>query len=118
MSGSIGAQDVLALFARTRPLFTALGDERRQEIVVFLLESAAPRSVGDIAAHLKLSQPATSHHLKILRDADLLTVRRNGALRLYDLNAKAYPDLLTPMRDLITLIISCASGLEEQPSSQ
>ncbi|MFI7108475.1 ArsR/SmtB family transcription factor [Nonomuraea sp. NPDC050227] len=115
MSGSIEARDVLALFARTRPLFTALGDERRQEIVVHLLESAGPRSVGDIAAHLGLSQPATSHHLKILRDADLLTARRKGTLRLYDLNADAYPELLTPLRDLITMIISCASGLGEQP---
>ncbi|MFF0866988.1 ArsR/SmtB family transcription factor [Nonomuraea sp. NPDC003560] len=115
MSGPIEARNVLALFARTRPLFTALGDERRQEIVVHLLESAEPRSVGDIAAHLELSQPATSHHLKILRDADLLTVRRKGTLRLYDLNAGAYPELLTPLRDLITMIISCASGLGEQP---
>ncbi|MEV4566409.1 metalloregulator ArsR/SmtB family transcription factor [Nonomuraea sp. NPDC049419] len=109
MSGPIERGDVAALFATTRPLFTALGDERRQEIVVFLLEAAAPRSVGDIAAHLELSQPATSHHLKILREAGLLRVRRSGALRLYELDAAACPGLLTPMRDLITKIITCSS---------
>lgn len=109
MTGHAEAQDVLALFATTRPLFTALGDERRQEIIVFLLESGASRSVGDIADHLGLSQPAVSHHLKILRDAGLLTVRRNGAQRLYALNAADYPRLLTPLRDLTSSIIACAT---------
>lgn len=102
------SQDVARLFAQTRPLLTALGDERRQDVIVFLLESGAPRSVGDIAVRLGLSQPATSHHLKILRDAGLLTVRRNGAQRLYELNAAAYPHLLVPLRDLAETIITCA----------
>ncbi|MEU4226459.1 metalloregulator ArsR/SmtB family transcription factor [Nonomuraea sp. NPDC026600] len=110
MTGHAAARDVLALFATTRPLFTALGDERRQEIIVFLLESGASRNVGDIADHLGLSQPAVSHHLKILRDAGLLTVRRDGAYRLYALNAADYPRLLTPLRDLTSSIIACATA--------
>ncbi|GAA2775742.1 metalloregulator ArsR/SmtB family transcription factor [Nonomuraea dietziae] len=114
MSGPVAARDVLALFSQTRPLFTALGDERRQEIIVFLLESTDPRSVGEIAAHLNLSQPAASHHLKILRDARLVTVRRSGTQRLYALNAADYPQLLTPMRDLVTLIVSCAMASPPQ----
>lgn len=112
--GTSTAAAVLARFAETRPLFTALGDERRQEIIVFLLESGAPRSVGDIAAHLGLSQPAVSHHLKILRDAELLTVRREGTLRLYALNAAAYPRLLDPLKDLATQIITCATELQAE----
>ncbi|MER6514659.1 metalloregulator ArsR/SmtB family transcription factor [Nonomuraea sp. NPDC001636] len=102
------SQDVARLFARTRPLLTGLGDERRQDVIVFLLESAAPRSVGDIAGRLGLSQPAISHHLKVLREAGLLTVRRRGAQRLYELNAAAYPELLVPLRDLAETIITCA----------
>ncbi|MEV4115186.1 metalloregulator ArsR/SmtB family transcription factor [Nonomuraea sp. NPDC049695] len=110
MTGQSAAREVLRLFAVTRPLFTALGDERRQEIIVFLLDAGAPRSVGDIAAHLGLSQPAVSHHLKILRDARLLTVRRSGTQRLYELNAADYPGLLTPLRDLTSTIIDCATA--------
>lgn len=108
MNGPPTAQDVLGLFAVTRPLFTALGDERRQEILAFLLEAGASRSVGDIAGHLGLSQPATSHHLKILRDGGLVTVERSGAQRLYALDAAQYPHLLAPLRDLATMIIECA----------
>ncbi|MEV0235274.1 metalloregulator ArsR/SmtB family transcription factor [Nonomuraea sp. NPDC050786] len=115
MTGQSAAQEVLRLFAATRPLFTALGDERRQEIIVFLLDAGAPRSVGDVAAHLGLSQPAVSHHLKILRDARLLTVRRSGTQRLYELNAADYPGLLAPLRDLTSTIIDCATAPEAPP---
>jgi ArsR family transcriptional regulator len=70
-----------ARFMQSQPLCTALGDERRQTIIILLLRAGAARSVGEIAAQLELSQLAVSHHLKILRDARLLTVERKGTQR-------------------------------------
>ncbi|MEV6106998.1 metalloregulator ArsR/SmtB family transcription factor [Streptomyces sp. NPDC051940] len=106
---TVAAQDVLDLFAQSQPLFTALGDERRQTIVVLLLRSGGALNVGEIARELKLSQPAVSHHLKILRDAGLLSVERSGTLRLYAFNAPKIVDVLTPMKELVELITECTA---------
>ncbi|MFI9534721.1 ArsR/SmtB family transcription factor [Nocardia fusca] len=54
--------------------------------------------MGEIAAKIGLSQPAVSHHLKILRAARLLTVERRGTLRFYTLNGAELTDLLAPLR--------------------
>jgi DNA-binding transcriptional ArsR family regulator len=45
------------------------------------------RSVGELVARLKLSQPGVSKHLKVLRDAGLVEVRSEGKLRWYGLHA-------------------------------
>lgn len=85
-------EEILARFTQSQPLFTALGDERRQTIIILLLRASATRSVGEIAAQLQLSQPAVPHHLKILRDARLLTVERRGTQRRYALNTAEYAE--------------------------
>jgi DNA-binding transcriptional ArsR family regulator len=66
--------------------FRALGDPVRQRMLA-LLEAAGERCVSDIAGHFELSQPAISHHLRILRDARLVTARRRGKEILYAINA-------------------------------
>src|SRR5262245_897982 len=45
-------------------------------------------SVGDLTALTKVSQPTVSHHLAILRDADLVHVRHEGKQTFYTLNQK------------------------------
>jgi DNA-binding transcriptional ArsR family regulator len=57
---------------------------------------------------MDLSQPAVSHHLKILRDARLLTVAHKGTQRLYSLNADGYTKVLGPIRDLVDSITACS----------
>ncbi|MEV0366288.1 ArsR/SmtB family transcription factor [Nocardia fusca] len=63
-----------------------------------------------------LSQPAVSHHLKILRAARLLTLERRGTLRCYTLNGAELTDLLAPLRELVDQITSCADqpGIHER----
>jgi ArsR family transcriptional regulator, arsenate/arsenite/antimonite-responsive transcriptional repressor len=100
--------DVLSTFTRCQPLFTALGDGRRQAIIVLLLRAGAARGVGEIAVALGLSQPAVSHHLKILRDARLLTVERRGTQRRYGLNESAYAAVLAPLGALAAQMSGCA----------
>jgi len=57
-----------------------------------------PRSVGDIASELPVSRPAVSQHLRVLKEAKLVTERREGTRRLYRLDpsglaeARAYFD--------------------------
>jgi DNA-binding transcriptional ArsR family regulator len=59
----------------------ALGDPTRREI--FALIAKAPTAVGDIAGALPISRPAVSQHLKILKDAGLLSVHREGTRNIY-----------------------------------
>lgn len=44
---------------------------------------AGPKSVGDLAAAMPVSQPAVSQHLRVLRDAGLVDVRQQGTRRIY-----------------------------------
>ena len=59
----------------------ALAEPRRQQIL--RLVRAAPRSVGEIAEGVDVTQQAVSQHLQVLRDAGLVAVRRDGTRRLY-----------------------------------
>ncbi|WP_092381580.1 ArsR/SmtB family transcription factor [Micromonospora phaseoli] len=45
-----------------------------------------PRAVGELAAELPISRPAVSQHLKVLKDAGLVTDRTAGTRRVYRLN--------------------------------
>ena len=70
---------------------TALSDPTRR--LVFERILAAPRPVTAIAEGLPVSRPAVSQHLKVLKDAGLITERRDGARRLYVANPKALGEL-------------------------
>jgi DNA-binding transcriptional ArsR family regulator len=62
----------------------ALGDPTRRAIVECLAER--PRAVGELAAQLPVSRPAVSQHLKVLKQAGLVTERTAGTRRIYRLN--------------------------------
>jgi DNA-binding transcriptional ArsR family regulator len=64
--------------------FDALGDPHRRAIVELLHDG--DRSVGDLARHLPISRPAVSRHLRLLKDAGLVTDRAEGTRRLYRLH--------------------------------
>jgi DNA-binding transcriptional ArsR family regulator len=59
----------------------ALGDRTRRRI--FELLRNGPLAVGEIADELPVSRPAVSQHLRVLREAGLVTERRNGTRRIY-----------------------------------
>jgi DNA-binding transcriptional ArsR family regulator len=62
----------------------ALGDPTRRAIFERLLRG--PRSVGELAEGLPVSRPAVSQHLRVLKEARLVTERREGTRRIYSLN--------------------------------
>ena len=71
----------------------ALGDATRQKIVEVL--SVCPSSVADIARQLPVSRPAVSQHLRLLRDAGLVTLHSEGTRNIYQLN----PEGVAALRD-------------------
>lgn len=75
--------------------FRLLGDPTRLRILLFCLE--APRSVGDIAASLDLSQSLVSHHLRLLRGARLVRGNRQAKQIFYELADKHVSDMLVDM---------------------
>src|SRR5206468_1038745 len=62
----------------------ALGDSTRRAIFERLAER--PRAVGELALELPVSRPAVSQHLKVLKDAGLVSDRRTGSRRIYQLD--------------------------------
>ena len=64
--------------------FGALGDPNRRTIVAIL--ARGPRSVREIADQMPISRPAVSRHLRLLREAGLVTVESQGTRRLYQLD--------------------------------
>ena len=62
----------------------ALGDPTRRAIFERLRRG--PRSVGELAEGLPVSRPAVSQHLRVLREAELVSERREGTRRIYSLN--------------------------------
>lgn len=59
----------------------ALADERRRAILRLVWD--AERPAGEIAAHFDVSRPAISQHLSVLKEAGLVTERREGTFRFY-----------------------------------
>jgi len=71
---------------------TALGDPTRRTIFERLADR--PRAVGELARELPVSRPAVSQHLKVLKEAGLVTDRRAGNRRIYQLD----PDGVAALR--------------------
>jgi ArsR family transcriptional regulator len=70
-------------------LFKALGDETRLEMMGLLAAAGAELCACDIESHFSLSQPTISHHLKILREAGLITGERRGTWVYYAIDRAA-----------------------------
>ena len=69
-------------------LFKALGDETRLEMLGLLAGAGTELCACDIESHFELSQPTISHHLKILREAGLVTADRRGTWVYYALDKR------------------------------
>ncbi|TFI48051.1 metalloregulator ArsR/SmtB family transcription factor [Cytobacillus firmus] len=78
------SQKAIDVFRACIPLFHALSDPARQDIIILLAEHDA-LSVNEIAQQSNLSRPAISHHLKIMRDNNLVLTEQKGTQRLYTL---------------------------------
>jgi DNA-binding transcriptional ArsR family regulator len=83
--------------------FKVLAEPTRRRILDLLLER--PRPVGELVARLAISQPGVSKHLRVLREAGLVDVRKDAQRRWYELRPAPLADLdawLAPYRRLWT----------------
>ena len=68
-------------------VFEALADPTRRRIVELLAKEE--RSAGELAGHFRVSRPAVSKHLRVLREAGVVQVREEAQKRIYRLEPKA-----------------------------
>ncbi len=73
--------------ATTSDVFNAIAEPRRRQILD-LLAGGRAWPVGEVVQSLGLPQPAVSKHLGVLRKVGLVSVRKQGKLRLYELKAQ------------------------------
>jgi DNA-binding transcriptional ArsR family regulator len=75
--------------------FVALADPTRRAVFERLRQG--PKAVGDVAEGLTVSRPAVSQHLKVLKEARLVTVHRDGRRQFYAIDTQG----LAAMRDYL-----------------
>jgi len=71
--------------------FSVLAEPARRRVLDLLLDG--PRPVGELAGLLGLSQPGTSKHLRVLRDAGMVRVRTDGPRRWYELRPEPLAEI-------------------------
>ena len=73
-------------------VFKALNDPTRRQILELLREKDL--SAGEIAEAFNISKPSISHHLDLLKQANLVDSYRNGQFIIYSLNTSVVDDLI------------------------
>jgi DNA-binding transcriptional ArsR family regulator len=92
------------MFHSCAPLFIALGDEIRQQLILDIADAGADGiNVSNLTAKTHLSRPAISHHLKVLRDCGLIQPKKTGTQIFYQLNLK---DNLEDVNELVMSILN------------
>lgn len=77
---------------------SALADPTRRKILKLLKQNAL--SAGEISNQFKISAPAISKHLKILKNADLIRDNRNGKFIIYELNTSVLEEILLWVKNI------------------
>jgi len=79
--------------------FKALSDNTRRQILRYLREG--DMSAGEIAEKFNMSKPSISHHLTILKQADLVSDRRQGQNIIYSLNTSVFEELVGVLMEFV-----------------
>jgi ArsR family transcriptional regulator len=82
-------------------MYRALGDDTRLDVFRLIAAQPAPLCVCDIVDRFDLRQPTISHHLKVLRDAGLVTVSRRGVWAYYSVNPAGLAMLQNAVAELV-----------------
>ena len=90
-------------------VFSVIADPTRRRIVRILAEQT--HTVGAVVEKLSMSQPTISKHLKVLRDADVVSVTVEGQRRLYSLN----PEVFATVTEWINETVQIARRASEAP---
>jgi len=97
--------------------FAALADPTRRTI--FERIAARPSAVGDLARGLPVSRPAVSQHLRVLKEAGLVTETANGTSRIYRLDPRGISAMRTWLdAHWATALIAFADYADRQTPTQ
>ena len=77
---------------RINEVFKALADPTRRSILQLL--RGGEKSAGELAEQFDMAKPSVSHHFTVLKQADLISSRREGQCIYYSLNTTAVEDFL------------------------
>ena len=83
--------------------YKAIADPTRRQILKYL--RGGEHTAGELAEYTAVGRTALSHHLMVLKMADLVRVERRGQFQVYSLNTTVFQDLLTE-------IISWLGGID------
>lgn len=77
--------------------YKAIADPTRRRILKYL--RSGERTAGELAEYANVGRTALSHHLMVLKLANLVRVERRGQFQVYSLNTTVFQDLLTEITD-------------------
>lgn len=108
---SVSSKEVETYFHDCMPLFIALGDEMRLNIIEVLSHAVQSGNrdglnVNEITRQLGLSRPAISHHLKILKNSGLVKVRESGTSNFYQLTLRECTQRLMKLGFMVEQVLS------------
>ena len=81
-------------------VFKALSDKNRRKIINLLKKK--DMTAGEIADEFNISKPSISEHLKILKNANLISSERNGQFITYYLNTSVLEDVVSYFMDIVS----------------
>lgn len=96
--------------------WTALGEPTRKTIFERLLDR--PRAVGELAGELPISRPAVSQHLRVLKDAGLVTDRSVGTRRIYTIAPDGLAALRADLDRFWASTLAAYKAVVEQPTEE
>ena len=96
--------------------FSALGDPTRR--LVFERLAKRPMSVGKLASGLAVSRPAVSQHLKVLKDAGLVTDKEDGTRRIYSIDPRGIAAMRSYLDKFWDRSLAAFKAAAEEESSE
>ncbi|PWV53294.1 autorepressor SdpR family transcription factor [Chitinophaga sp. S165] len=90
-------------------VFKALNDKTRRDILELLKEGE--KTAGEIADHFNFSKPTISHHLDLLRQAELIMSVKQGQFISYSLNT-------TVVDELLKWVLQFSSNVNREPKNK
>lgn len=111
-------QKFIENYQLARPIMTILGDEVRQEILLTLIECGGVGGirVGEIQKRSHISRSAVSHHLKVLLDANIIKMRKDGTKNYYyiDFSESTVKPVISFWKQVEPMLKYCISESEKR----
>jgi DNA-binding transcriptional ArsR family regulator len=95
---------------------TALADPTRRELLERIRRR--PRTVGELAEFARIRQPTVSRHLRVLRDARLVTGRQDGTRRYYSASREGLADLRRYVESMWNDVLAAFAAADPHPPAR